>query len=104
MSQVIIEFAEVVTSSEAKDTPVSHYYAVSEEITSSGTSQATTAATTRAGRDNVVTVINNGTDAIWVNFGATATAASPSRFIAPNTTRDFGNVLKGVTVSVINDS
>lgn len=104
MSQVIIEFAEVVTSSAAKDTPVSHFYAVSEKITSSGTSQATTTVTVHEPRDNIITVINNGTDAIWVNFGATATAASPSRFVAPNTTRDFGNVLKGVTVSVINDS
>ena len=104
MSQVIIEFAKVGTSAEGRDTRVAHYRAVSEEITSSGASQATTAATTQRAANSIVTVINNGTDAIWVNFGAAATAASPSRFIAPNTTRDFNNVPEGTTVSVINDS
>lgn len=104
MSQVIIEFAKVGASAEGRDTPVVHYIAVSEEITTSDTSQVTTALTTEPASNSIVTVINNGTDAIWVNFGAAAAAASPSRFIAPNTTRDFNNVPEGTTVSVINDS
>lgn len=102
MSQVFIEFTEVAPSSSGQDTPVSSSIAVVEEITSSGTTQATTA--TASGLDKtIITVINNGTETIWVNFGDSATAASPSRPIAPNTQRDFGEVPSGATVSVIND-
>lgn len=104
MSQVIIEFGQVALSEGGRDTPASDYQAVTEEITSSGTSQTTTAETDANAQRNIVTVINNGTDAIWVAFDATATAASPSRFVAPNTTRDFAGIKRGVTVSVINDS
>lgn len=98
MSQVIIEIGNAV---DVGGSSIVHAGAVKvEEITSSGTSQATTI-TTR-GR-SVVTIINNGTDAIWVNFGATAAVAS-KHFIAPNTQRDFGGTANGQTVNVINDS
>lgn len=103
MSQVIIEMTRVSVSSSARDTPVSHFAADVEEITSSGTSQSTTILTEEDEKDSVVTVINNGTDAIWVNFGAAA-AVGVGRFIPPSTTRDFGNVRTGVAVHVINDS
>ena len=103
MSQVFIEFTQVARSSGSKDTPVTSYLATVEEITSSGTSQATSGSTDD-GKDTVVTVMNNGTDTIWVNFGAVATAATPSRPVAPNTTRDFGGFENGLTVNVINDS
>ncbi len=102
MSQVIIEFA--VAAATTQDLPIAHWGARSAEITSSGTSQATAITASNEVGVNIVTVINNGTDAIWVDFGRTATAASPSRFVPPNTIRDFGNVPAGVTVSVINDS
>lgn len=104
MSQVFVEMTKVTPSDLDIDTPVSDYVAQVEEVTSSGTSQATSISTNLEDGYNIVTVINNGTDTVWVNFGATATAAGPSRPVAPNTTRDFGGVPKSTTVSVINDS
>lgn len=103
MSQVIIEMTQVAASSEGKDTPISHYSADIEEITSSAADQSTTNVTTADQKDSVVTVINNGAEAIWINFGATAAVGS-GRFLAPNTSRDFGNVPTGVAIHVINDS
>jgi hypothetical protein len=105
MSQVIIEFTQVAASTGGRDAPIPHYVSESVEITSAGTAADTGSVVTKAEAiNNVVSVVNNGTDTIWVAFGATATAASPSRIVPPNTIRDFGNVPKGVNVSVINDS
>jgi len=104
MSQVVIEFTAVAASRGGTYAPVSSFFAQSEEITSSASSQSTTLAASGSEEYNIVTVINNGTDTIWVNFGQAATAASPSRMVPPNTIRDFGGIKKGDTVSVINDS
>lgn len=73
-----------------------------EEITSSGTSQATTAVA-QAGW--FCTVINNGAETIWVQSGASPTAAAGSgRCIPPNSSRDFGGLAAGDKIAVINDS
>ena len=103
MSQVFVEFTQVAASSGARDTPVSLYSAAVEELTSAAGAVTTTAVTPLEAKENVVTVINNGTDTIWVSFGAVAVSGT-GRPVAPNTTRDFGNVPAGFSVSVINDS
>ena len=103
MSQVFVEFTQVAASSGARDTPVSMYSALVEELTSDASAVTTTAVTTLEAKENIVTVINNGTDTIWVSFGAVA-ASGTGRPVAPNTARDFGNVPTGFAVSVINEA
>ena len=104
MSQVIVEFGRANAAQPGRSSDASVYdpFPQSEEITSSGTSQATTMT---ADAHDVAIVINNGTDAIWVDFAASPTAAvGTTVFIAPNTQRDFGPIGKGMKAAVINDS
>jgi len=98
MSQVIFEFAS--PASVGGSPLVAAGTSTNEEITSSGANQATTA-TARA--NSICVVHNNGTDAIWVNFGADA-AIGTGHFMAPNTDRAFGALSAGQTGNVINDS
>ena len=101
MSQVIIEMgrAHAPDSGTAQVFPARGH--VVSEITSSGTAQDGASASPATGC--VATVINNGTDAIWVNFAGTAAVGS-GHFLSPNTVRDFGPLEMGDIASVINDS
>lgn len=104
MSQIFIELTQVSASTAPRDTPVSHFLAEVVEITSSGTDQDTgTSVTKYPTHENIVTVINNGSDTVWVNFGAAA-AVGAGRPVPAQTVRDFGNVPTGVAIHVINDS
>lgn len=99
MSQVIIEMARGEFNGVGI---LSLKGGVVEEITSSGTSQATTIT---AQDGYFVTVINNGTDDIWAAIGASPTAAvEAGRFIPANSRRDFGGLAYGDKIAVINDS
>lgn len=70
----------------------------SHVITSSGTSQAATAAT-RTGDIAVVTVSGGN---VWVKIGATPTAASGDEWLVlDGQTREFGPVVSGDAVAVI---
>ena len=104
MSQVIIEFGCAMAPQQGRtsDAPVSDPFPQSEEITSSGTSQATTVT---ADASDVATVINNGTDDIWVQFASSPTASVGNGvFVPAETTRDFGPLGVGMKAAVINDS
>lgn len=103
MSQVIIEFGRNCPSSSGTDSPVYHFTGTAEEIASTGSSQETTASTTEDAMTSVITVHNNGDDTIWVAFGEDA-AVETGKLIRPNTSRDFGGMDAGTTVSVVNDS
>lgn len=103
MAQVIIEFgAAPALSLNGAATIMDVTGAQSEEITSTGTSQATTMT---ANNGDACTVTNNGAEDVWVTFGSSPTAAvAATHFVAANTTRDFGNLRSGYKCAVINDS
>lgn len=104
MSQVFIELTQVSATTAPRDTPVSHFFAEVVELTSSVADQDTGSVVTKySPQENIVTVINNGADTIWVNFGAAA-AVGTGRPVPAQTVRDFGNVPTGVAIHVINDS
>lgn len=99
MSQVVIEMGRATFNGvqviAAKNTAV-------EELTSGVASAATTIA---ASAGDVVTVINNGADTIWVEIGSNPTAVVGSgHLVPPDTIRDFGGLGAGDKVAVINDS
>lgn len=76
--------------------------AESEELSSSGTSAATTIT---ASSGDVARVTNNGTGTIWVTFGNSPTAAVETTHpIGPGLTEDFGPLSEGDKAAVIDDS
>lgn len=97
MSQVIVEVSSPAQAGGSTLVAAGTQY--SNEITSSGTSQngKPTGAT-----GSIVTIHNNGTDAIWVSFGVTA-AVETGHFLGPNTVRDFGSY-DGTSINIINDT
>lgn len=99
MSQVIIEIGGSYGAG-GSSVHSSQGYAV-EEITSSGTAQATSI---NGASGSIVHVENYGAEAIWVRMDGGVAAAGAGRFIQPNGARDFGPLIGPVTVSVINDS
>lgn len=103
MSQVIIQMGEVPTHSVGGSAPVMVASTVrSEEITSSGTAQATTL---EARKGDCVTIKNNGSQAIWADIGASPTAAVETLVcIMPNGVDSFSGLAAGDKVSIINDS
>lgn len=103
MSQVVIEFSAASVGTPYGTTPIlSTDGAQSEEITSSGTSQATTMTTDRW---DVASVMNNGSEDIWITFAATPTAVvGTTHFLAAGERRDFGPLTVGYKAAVINDS
>lgn len=101
MSQVIVEFGRATLADAGKAQAFCAKGHQVGEVTSSGTAQ--TVANIVASDFDVAVVINNGTDAIWVNFDGTA-AVGAGHFVAPGWTRDFGPLKIGDTASVINDS
>lgn len=103
MSQVIVEFGRGPMNTEAGPAPVfAAKGSIAEEITSSGTSQATTA-TAKTG--DIAVVINNGDEHIWVQFSDDPTAdVEADHFIMAGTTRDFGPLSIGDKAAVVNDS
>lgn len=103
MSQVVIEFGKSSVGTPYGESPI---FAVddvqSEEITSSGTSQATTI---EAVQWDSATIKNNGEENIWVTFAASPTAAvGATMFIAAGERRDVGPLSEGYKAAVINDS
>ena len=97
MSQVIVEVSSPAQTGGSTLVAAGSQYV--SETTSSGTAQS---AKPSGASGSIVTVNNNGSDAIWVAFGKTA-AVLTGHFIAPNGIREFGNY-RGATISVINDS
>lgn len=73
-----------------------------EEINAGASSSATTISSTKGG---FASVINNSVDDIWVMFGPNPTASvGQGHFIPSGKIRDFGGLLAGDKVAVINDA
>lgn len=97
MAQVVFHFSQKVV-----DAPILVADASSEEITTSATSQATTATAANGG---VCHVVNNGAEDVWVTFGFSPTAAVGTTFFIPADTQlQVGDMTAGHVAAVINDS
>lgn len=104
MPQVIVEFGRSMAPQPGRstDAPVYDPFPQVEEVTSSGTSQATTIA---AKAHDVAAIMNAGTTPVWAAFGTSPTAAVGSGvFIPANTVRDFGPIGAGMKAAIIDDS
>lgn len=102
MAQVIVEFGPAMAPQVGKSAaaPVFSPFAQTEEVTSSGTSAATTMT---AVEYDVASIYSSGN--VWVTFGASPTAAvGTTSFIAAGTRRDFGPLGVGMKCAVIDDS
>lgn len=101
MAQIIVEIGRAPAGSRFGAAPVMEAAgARSEEITSSGTSQATSIT---ANVGDTATVVNNGTEDVW--FAVSETAAVGTTFFVPaDKEKSVGGLGEGDTISVINDS
>jgi hypothetical protein len=108
MAQVIVEFGRVGGPGNftAGNTGAPVLYGVgitSEEVTTSGTSAATTA--TASVGDFVSIRNNDAAQVVWGKIGASPTAAVEDEFcLGPGERREFGPLPAGVAVALINDS
>lgn len=103
MAQVVVTFGAAVTKSRDGGAQVMDAFPRgSEEVTSSGTSAATTLT---AGDGDVAEVSNLGTGVIWVKFGAAPVAAvEDAHVIGPGLTKWYGGLSEGDKAAVIDDS
>ena len=103
MAQVFVRFGRGGAPSQAGGvSQVFDAYPQVEELSSSGTSAATTIT---AKKGDVARVTNNGTGTIWVTFGASPTAAVETTHpIGPGLTEDLGPIGEGQKCAVIDDS
>lgn len=104
MAQITISFGKGGAPSNAGGvSQVFDAYAQTEEVTSSGTSAATTIT---ANKHDVARVTNHdASQMVWVTFGASPTAAvGTTHAIAPGSTQDLGPIGEGHKAAVIDDS
>jgi hypothetical protein len=108
MAQVIVEFGRVGGPGNftAGNTGAPVMYGpgiTGEEVTTSGTSAATTATATVG---DFVSIYNaDASQVVWGRIGASPTAAVEQDFcIGPGERREFGPLPAGVAVALINDS
>ena len=108
MSQVIITFCSLGGRADSKtgdQFPVARLEgAVSEEIASSGASQATTATSLQDAGTGFVEIDNNGSEDIWITAAATPVAAVGTSVFIPSGKIKSYSVNPGVKIAIINDS
>ena len=106
MSQVIVTFLTQTgeASNGAEAVAPRFQGAVSEEITSSGTSQPTTAASTASQGRGFVRIVNAGSDKIWVHAAAAPTAIVLTTHMLAGNTEAIFSVNNGDKIAVINDT
>ena len=108
MAQVIVEFGRVGSGGNftAGNTGAPVMVGVgitSEEVTTSGTSAATTA--TSATGDFVSIYNADASQVVWGRIGDSPTAAVEQDFsVAPGERREFGPLASGLAVALIDDS
>jgi hypothetical protein len=107
MAQVIVEFGRVggggnFTAGNTGAAVMLGAGITGEEVTTSGTSAATTA-TSSVG--DFVSIYNAGTSVVWGRIGESPTAAVGQDFcIGPEERREFGPLPAGYAVALIDDS
>ena len=104
MAQITVRFGRGGAPSQAGGvSQVFDAYAQVEELSSSGTSAATTITATK---HDVARVTNHdASQLVWVTFGASPTAAvGTTHPIAPGATEDLGAIGEGHKMAVIDDS
>ena len=103
MVQVVITYGAAVTKGQFGAAPVmSAYNRATEELSTSGTSATTTAT---AGKDDVTSIKNNGSTAVWAVAGSTPVATvGAGHFILPGEAFQIGGMIEGHKVAVIDDA
>lgn len=106
MAQVLVTFSKAMgqgSEGARHAIPVlSAQNITSAELTSSGTSSATSVTSSEG---DVCRIVNNGTTLVWVTFGAAPTAAVATGYAIPGgATLEVGPFPSGWKVGVIDDS
>jgi hypothetical protein len=103
MGQAVVEFGKIGAPSRHNGGgDVFDAGGQSEEVTTSGTSAATTM-TAKVG--DVCVIVNNSDAMIWATFGASPTAAvGTTHAILSKTSRTFGPMGAGFKAALIDDS